>query len=1393
MIRLCSRRSILGRTLLACGLLVLWAGVATAAAKAPVRNHDEFPFCTVESPSFVMAGDELEFLVKLANIPEGARIEAALCKSNPSGFFDSILQESPAQAARAHETISFKYKIDAATDASRVSLIVRLKNPGKEAKTDYAPCSNVSIRRARGSKPAAAAAATGEAALKTVQIADWCKATMPGVLEGGKPFEVKLELQGVKAPNTISCHLHKMNADGSFGGMLGWAPPKNTAGETTFTFRYNVAVQEGRFKGHITVFLSPNGDWTAKTAAALGPDLPFVCHLPVRPPAANFKSSWLCIEACNDRTFTEGDRWPVSIDFYLAPSDDWGGTAVKFQALGPWIDNPDGTYTKTRGHQPPNLTQFAPVRPGRGTVYLPLVIPKASPRNSFLCIGAFQGADKLIWPWEVRMNGPWFRGIETQFRLKSAKPGNLFTYDEPVEMLVENYDSAAAGACKRVDYKLFDTEGTEVAKGTTTLTVPALGAIAPLAINTTRRGVMVLEVEIEGWGKHSTTLARIPDVLAVSRGAEGQFGMTDDSLSRSPERAEEQFQIAKKLGFGVCRLMMQWRNFNPARGDWRLERVDQFIDTANRNGIRPWICLSAPPAWIQKADAPSYVSFAPFDFDVEGWRETADFLARRYKGKILGFEWLNEIVPGNKTEHPVEDYLRFCQIGTAAVKAVDPSFFIQLAGGLWPRNFRNDLLKAGVGSTIDCLPIHYSDGQAVLDAKADVAAAGCGNVRIWDNETGRGISTWNVPAVEAVRPDIQGNWILTNWSDELVAGIDKIVFFGGWPDAAGNWSYMMDDMTPRPVAATLAVFTSKLFDARPVGKFFLPGEGVFHLFEKNGRAILLASSTAKEPQTVKLPVGAAKVTVTDWQGNETELATAAGVADLKLAERRVFVEGANLDVLKSQLAVEVVDAAGSQSMPHPFSSVTILRSDASPRVPIVVKNIFAEAVTAQARVRVADGWGKPPVVSLVLQPGESKELAVPLAALQGGILEGVYDAAVQIAFAASVKLPLVEKAVSLNVISPSMLGNLLVNGNFEKPKAEADKTVPGWDYWGAKATQADAQGLGLGLGRYVAKFADVGNNWASIAQNVPSARGGKVYLYSAWIWNTGIRAGSNVTLEKKDGTKKTLTIPSVFDAGENSAAWKLYTCHIDAGADVDHLAVVPTVNGRGQAYVDNVRLTVYEGTDFAAECHRVVQPPKIDGRLDDWQRSCPVPLLAENQLLAFDKSYQWTPERLSGVAYFSWDAKNLYVGIEVLGGSGIAQTDEKTLEGDSIVLAIHPANRKPGADDKAFQYWISKAPPGGGSGKCTLYRPASHCGGLASGHLARDSSVYEIAISTEGKLTTYEIRIPLGDLGLSAASLGTKIGLSLQLNDGRRAQMSWGGGLYPAWSPRHMGVLTFVE
>ena len=129
------------------------------------------------------------------------------------------------------------------------------------------------------------------------------------------------------------------------------------------------------------------------------------------------------------------------------------------------------------------------------------------------------------------------------------------------------------------------------------------------------------------------------------------------------------------------------------------------------------------------------------------------------------------------------------------------------------------------------------------------------------------------------------------------------------------------------------------------------------------------------------------------------------------------------------------------------------------------------------------------------------------------------------------------------------------------------------------------------------------------------------------------------------------------------------------------------------------------------------------------------------------------------------------------------------------IKVLHPANRLAGTDSAAIEWWVSAANPGSGSGKHTVYRPAAHAAGLASGQLAKDSSVNEIAVVRKGNDTCYEFRIPWRDAGGICPQPGQRLGLSLRLTDtdsgAARGAAAWGRGL-ESWTPSSFGSLVLL-
>jgi len=1102
--------------------------------------------------------------------------------------------------------------------------------------------------------------------------------------------------------------------------------------------------------------------------------------------------SWIYIDhSATARVLTEGDEWLVPVQHYLDPSEDRGDTVLTLWGGGPWIDNPDGKYTKTRHHVSyPGLSASVKVKAGHGRHVFRLRVPPALPQNAVLLIARFADS-KGNWPWEYRRGRMWFVRSGGYFELETDRPGNLFTYDEPVRIFAVLKNVKRPGARKTLNYRVYDVTGARLADGSVEFTVRKDGQQVPIELRLERRGTFLIEAEVPGWEKRDTTFCRIPDVMKITGGALTRFGMTNVVAPGPPERIDELCKVARRLGLTTCRSMYCWYDMEPGPGVYKLEPWEEAFEIARRNGIRAWLCVYGPPAWALEPGQRS-LSYKSIRVDWDAWRDYVRTVTTRLKGKLYGWEWLNEITPGG-TPDDVGDYLKLCRIGTETAKTIDPKLLTILAGGLWPRSYRIEMLKAGVGKYVDVLPIHYSNGDGVREAREDLAAVGLEHVAVWDDESARGVNAWNVPPLEELKNTTQARWVMTQWPDELAAGCERIVYFGGPGAPAGNWTYLLGDLRPRPVAATLAVLTSKLFDTRPVGVFSLGKGSLFHLFEREGRAVLVCTGTRGEQQ-VRIEVGTDRVRTTDYQGNETILAATDGTARLSLGSMPYFLEDADLDVLKAYTVPRVQ---------APAAAVRTSQLGVPPRVTMLLgrpaeaffalKNPYERDLSGTVRLEVPAGWPESEGVSFSLKPGETRFLPVPVR-LPGGA--EARDYAVEAVFRFdSAKLPEVRKPFVISVLSPDMVGNLITNGGFEK--ADPSGNGPeGWRVNGKTSVWASADPSTPGLGKRVLKFTN-SSDYVSVGQTL-SLRGGQTYLYTAWVWNRNMHAGSNVYLNKTDGTRVALYDVRVFTAGQDNPFWQMYVSRIRTPEDLKDARFSPLARGPGWALWDNVRVTLFEGTDFAAECHRAPAPPRVDGKLDDWVTDCPIPLIGRNQLTVIDGSYEWTPQNLMAAAYLMWDDSYLYVAVDARddvhkeAGSGASVT-----EGDSLVLAFDPTGRGPQAAAKAFEYYISSAVPGGGSGLHTIYRPEQHCGGLRSGHLFRDSSVYEMAIARSPARCVYELRIPWSELGGAKPAFGAKLGFSVQLNDndgrGLAAHMNWGGGISPAWRPSDFGLVTFVR
>ena len=419
-------------------------------------------------------------------------------------------------------------------------------------------------------------------------------------------------------------------------------------------------------------------------------------------------------------------------------------------------------------------------------------------------------------------------------------------------------------------------------------------------------------------------------------------------------------------------------------------------------------------------------------------------------------------------------------------------------------------------------------------------------------------------------------------------------------------------------------------------------------------------------------------------------------------------------------------------------------------------------------------------MKFTLAPGERRVAEFPLRPT------GKAPATADLAFTvASDGVPSVVKPCRLTVIDPSLIGNLLKNGDMSEGNLGAKPAnwsgngrlveVPGES--GNRALRLEGQGI---------------NAYQHASQGVQIPVPGATYLYTAWVWSDRMAAGSNVDETLADGGYRKWIMLRIFSTSMSGTGhWRFLSKRFESKEDTKALGLTPVAHGEKGTHVlfDNVSLSLYKGSDFVCFARR-------EGERAD----CPVPLLCDNQIQS-EGGYAWTPKNLAGRATFSWDADALHFRAEVEDDAlaprpVVSASGEETLKGDAIALCLFPKVGPDGPESDQLRWYLSKASPGGGSGACTLFRPTAYSLGAKSGQLAKDSSVYEYSVERQGTKTVYDLRIPWAEIPGFTPAVGASMGCNVVLYDSdgpgpALGRMTWGAGLKS--DPGDCALVTLVE
>lgn len=184
---------------------------------------------------------------------------------------------------------------------------------------------------------------------------------------------------------------------------------------------------------------------------------------------------------------------------------------------------------------------------------------------------------------------------------------------------------------------------------------------------------------------------------------------------------------AREAGFDAIVQLFSWREIEPTRGQFHWQVPDEIVHAAEHYGLDLVIRLDHHPAW---ASAAPLTLNAPPD-DPEQYARFASAVARRYRGRVLGYIIWNE--PNLAHEwggHPPDPagYVALLKLAYQAIKEADPQARV-VSAGLAPTNqqdavalddrlYLQAMYEAGARGYFDVLGAHpYGFGHPPDDPR----------------------------------------------------------------------------------------------------------------------------------------------------------------------------------------------------------------------------------------------------------------------------------------------------------------------------------------------------------------------------------------------------------------------------------------------------------------------------------------------------------------------------------------------------------------------------------------------------------------------------------------------------------------------------------------------------
>jgi hypothetical protein len=229
-----------------------------------------------------------------------------------------------------------------------------------------------------------------------------------------------------------------------------------------------------------------------------------------------------------------------------------------------------------------------------------------------------------------------------------------------------------------------------------------------------------------------------------------------------------------------------WADLQPAKGQWRFEKLDSYVSLAEHHGTGLLLTLGGTPAWASaKPQLKSNYSpgFTAQPANIDDWREYIRTVASRYKGHIQAYEIWNEPNWSDFWSGTTDQMLTLTKEAFQIIHSVDPkALVVSPSAAAGPGvSWLADFLKRGGGQYVDVIAFHfYTDPHTappeemlptINRVRQLLSDNGLTDRPLWNTETG-----WLPPArfdSEDLAAAFLARSFIVNWA----AGVQRFYWY----------------------------------------------------------------------------------------------------------------------------------------------------------------------------------------------------------------------------------------------------------------------------------------------------------------------------------------------------------------------------------------------------------------------------------------------------------------------------------------------------------------------------------------------------------------------------------------------------------------------------------------